>query len=259
MNTRELATILIRLHDMSQAKTAVRAGLAQQNISKWLRGQDNALSAENQLRLLDALGVRYERLRFDGIHQWCVRDIKDAALVLDSLLSDQEKNNTEIWHLKNSSHVGCIMLKLLRGTDVTWVLMYRPIMAHEPMPINAESLGCGKDMHDVIIDNATWESWLPPTVLEPIKFNEQISKLIDAFPYSLPPQSFFDEMENPGTENVNDLRPEKLWAARMPTAEEEKIWLELLLQAKLSGKSFDEIVKATRKAVGVSVLGSKNK
>lgn len=255
--THDLANKLIRLNNLSQAKAAKRAGLAQQNTSRWLAGQPKALSEANQLLLLDALGVRYTTLRSDGVHQWCVRNIEDAAQVLNEALNEEDRTNVEIWHLHNSRHIGCVVLKVARSNETIWVLVYRPLMAERPEPINADSLKCGKDMGDVIVDNATWESWLPPAVLESATFGDQITKLISQFPFRLPPHEHFDEMEVTGGENTGELSQDELMESLAPTTEEIKDWSEVLLQAKLRRKTFHEIVSTTRKALGISVLGSK--
>ena len=121
--------------------------------------------------------------------------------------------------------------------------MYRPLMEEPPQPITAESLRCGVDRGEVIIDTKTWESWLPPAVLEHVSFGTQITKLIERFPYPLPPPGHYEQMEEP---DGNKLTPEKI-----------KIWNKILFQAQNGGKDFDEIVKATRKALAITAMGSK--
>jgi len=41
------------------------------------------------------------------------------------------------------------------------------------------------------------------------------------------------------------------------TPEKIKIWNKILFQAQNAGKDFDEIVKTTRKALGITAMGSK--
>ena len=247
---RELFAALLRLNDISQGKASDLSGLVRQNVSSWYTGRDNAISQESQLKLLATLGVSYGSLRSEGVHRWCVRDVEDAALILGGVLNDEERTHSEFWHIHNSRYPGCIVLKIVKATESIWVVMYRPLMGEPPQPINAESLRCGVDRGDVIIDNATWESWLPPAVLEPVSFGAQLTKLIDQFPYPLPPQEHYDQMENLDGQNAVEQNQNELMEMLAPTAEEIKKWNEVLLQAKLGGKSFDEIIKETKRALG---------
>jgi transcriptional regulator with XRE-family HTH domain len=251
--SREVIAALIRLNNISQGKVADLAGLVRPNVSSWLCGRIDALSMEKQLKLFDVLGVSYGRLRHDGVHRWCVREVEEVALVLGEVLDDEERAHAEFWHIHNTRYPGCIVLKVVKPAGSIWVVMYRPMMAEPPQPINAESLRLGVDQGDVIIDTETWESWLPPAVLEPISFGTQITKLIERFPYPLPPQEYYDQMEEDGTEGNQDQPTERL----VLTPEDIQNWDLILFQAQDGGKDFDEIVKATRKALGISLLKSK--
>ena len=134
-------------------------------------------------------------------------------------------------------------------------MMYRPMMAEPPQPITAESLRCGFDRGEIIIDTETWESWLPPAVLEPASFGTQITKLIERFPYPLPPQGHYDEMEFMDGQNLTKGRQEPATERPVPTPEEIQKWDEILIEARGGGKDFDEIVKATRKALEITSVG----
>jgi len=253
---RELFAALLRLNDISQGKTADLSGLVRQNVSSWYTGRDNAISEQSQLKLLATLGMNYGSLRSEGIHRWCVNDVGDAALILGEVLNDEDRAHCEFWHIHNSRYPGCIVLKVVKPTECIWVMFYRPLMGEPPQPINVESLRCGVDRGDVIIDNATWESWLPPAVLEHVSFDTQINELIERFPYPIPPQEYFDEMEvQDGKKQVDDSQ-EEIMERLAPTPEELKKWGEVLFQAKLGGEDFDEIIKTTSKALGIRVLGS---
>jgi len=241
--SREVIAALIRLNNITQGKAADLAGLVRPNVSSWLCGRTDALSIEKQLKLFDVLGVSYGRLRPDGVHRWCVREVEEAALVLGEVLDDEQRVHAECWYIHNTRYPGCIVLKVLKPAGSIWVVMYRPMMAEPPQPITAESLRCGFDRGEIIIDTETWESWLPPAVLEHMSFDTQINELIERFPYSLPPPGHYDDMEEL---DEKTLTPEKI-----------KIWNKLLFQAQNDGKDFDEIVKATRKALGISLLKSK--
>jgi len=255
--SREVIAALIRLNNISQGKAADLAGLVRPNVSSWLCGRIDALSMEKQLKLFDVLGVSYGRLRPDGVHRWCVREVEEVALVLGEVLDDEERAYAEFWHIHNTRYPGCIVLKVVKPAGSIWVVMYRPMMAEPPQPITAESLRCGIDRGEVIIDSATWESWLPPAVLEPVSFGTQMTNLIERFPYPIPPQEYFDEMEvQDGKKQVDDSQ-EEIMERLAPTPEELKKWGEVLFQAKLGGEDFDEIVTTTRKALGIRVLGSK--
>jgi len=255
--SREVIAALIRLNNISQGKAADLAGLVRPNVSSWLCGRIDALSMEKQLKLFATLGVNYGSLRPDGIHRWCVREVEDAALVLGDVLNDEERANCEIWHVHNLRYPGCIVLKVVKPTGFIWVMMYRPLMTDPPQPINADSLRCGVDQRDFIIDNATWESWLPPGVLEPVSFGVQITKLIERFPFHLPPQEYFDEIEMQDGKKPVDDSQEEIMERLSPTPEELKKWGEILFQARLGGKTFDDIVKATKRTLGIKVLGRK--
>jgi len=254
---RDLFAALLRLNDISQGKTADLSGLVRQNVSSWYTGRDNAISEQSQLKLLATLGVNYGSLRSEGVHRWCVNDVGDAALILGEVLNDEDRAHCEFWHIHNSRYPGCIVLKVVKPTESIWVMLYRPLMGEPPQSITTESLRCGVDRGDVIIDNATWESWLPPAVLEPVSFGTQMTNLIERFPYPIPSQQYFDEIEVLDGQNLADENQEEIMERLAPTADELKKWDEVLFQAKVGGKDFDEIVKATRKVLGISALGRK--
>jgi len=251
--SREVIAALIRLNNISQGKAADLARLVRPNVSSWLCGRIDALSMEKQLKLFATLGVNYGSLRPDGIHRWCVKEVEDAALVLGEVLNDKERAHCEFWHVHNTLYPGCIVLKITKQTGLIWVMLYRPLMGEQPQPITAESLRCGVDRGEVIIDTATWKSWLPPAMLEPVSFGTQMTNLIERFPYPLPPQEYYDQMEEDGTEGNQDQPTERL----VLTPEDIQNWDLILFQAQDGGKDFDEIVKATRKALGISLLKSK--
>ena len=252
---RELFAALLRLNDISQGKASDLSGLTRQNVSSWCTGRDNAISQKNQFKLLATLGVNYGSLRSESVHRWCVNDVGDAALMLGEALNDEERAQAEYWHVHNLLYPGCIVLKITKHTGLIWVMMYRPLMGEPPQPINEESLRCGVDRGEVIIDSATWESWLPPAVLEPVSFGTQINNLIDQFPYPNPPHQYLDDMELPEGQNLIEENQDQIMERLAPTAEELKKWDEVLFQAKVGGKSFDEIIKETRKVLGIRILG----
>lgn len=253
---RELVGALLRLNNISQGKAADRTKLQRQNVSSWYTGRDNAISQESQLRLLETLGILEGSLNSDVIHRWRVKDIEDVAMVLSTTLTDEDRVNAEIWPVKILSQIKCVVLRVSRPSETIWVLMSRPPMAEKPKPIDAVSLKFGTDMYEVVIDNATLDSWLNTEVLDPVAFNNQMTALIEIFPHPAVPQAIYDEMEEPGGENVLEASQEQVWESLVPTSEEIKEWNEVLLQAKLRGKSFDEIVKTTSKLLGISLLGS---
>jgi len=255
MTSRELMAALIRLNNINQGKAADLAGVLRPNVSNWFSGRDNALSMEKQLKLFDVLGVSYGRLRPDGVHRWCVREVGEAARVLGEVLDDEERVHAECWYIHNTRYPGCIVLKVLKPAGSIWVMMYRPMMAEPPQPITAESLRCGFDRGEIIIDTETWESWLPPAVLEHVSFDTQITKLIERFPYPLPPLEYYGQMEDLEGQNLVEENQEEIMKRLAPTPSEVEKWNEVLFQAKLGGKSIDEIVKITRKALGIRVLG----
>jgi len=117
---RDLVGALIRLNNISQGKAADLSSLTRQNVSSWYTGRDNAISQESKLRLLDTLGVRYSTLRTDGVHQWCVREVEDAAKVLREVLRNDDRAKAEIWHVHNSRHIGCVVLKVVRPSETIW-------------------------------------------------------------------------------------------------------------------------------------------
>jgi len=254
---RDLFAALLRLNDISQGKASDLAGLVRQNVSSWCTGRDNAISQKSQFKLLATLGVNYGSLRSESVHRWCVNDVGDAALVLDAVLNDEERAQAEFWHVHNSLYPACIVLKITKQTGLIWVMMYRPLMAEPPQPINEESLRCGVDRGEVIIDSETWESWLPPAVLEPVSFGIQINSLIDQFPFPNPPHQYFDDMEVSEDQNLIEENQDQIMERLAPTAEELKKWDAVLFHAKLGGKGFAEIVIATRKALDISLLGRK--
>ena len=57
-------------------------------------------------------------------------------------------------------------------------------------------------------------------------------------------------------QNLVEENQEDIMKRLAPTPSELEKWNEVLFQAKLGGKGFDEIVKVTRKVLGVKVLGS---
>jgi len=253
---RELFAALLRLNDISQGKASDLSGLVRQNVSAWYTGRNNAISEQSRLKLLTTLGLNYGSLLSEKVHRWCVRDVEDAALVLGEVLNDEELGNCEIWHVHNSRYPGCIVLKIVKPTGRIWVLMYRPLMTELPQPINADTLRCGVDQRDFIIDNAVWESWLPPVELEPASFGAQITKLIEQFPFPIPPQEHYDETEVLDGQNFEEENQDQIMERLAPTPEELKKWNEVLYLAKLGGKNIDEIIKTAGDALGTKVSGS---
>jgi len=64
-------------------------------------------------------------------------------------------------------------------------------------------------------------------------------------------------MELPEGQNLIEENQDQIMERLAPTPEELKKWDEILFQAKVGGKSTDEIIKATRRVLGIRILGRK--
>ena len=83
-----LAAALIRLRGETLGRIAEATGIRTANLSVWLRGKEQVISAKRLVGLLHYLGVEGGRLRTDVLHQWQDRGaLDDSKLVLGKLLA----------------------------------------------------------------------------------------------------------------------------------------------------------------------------
>lgn len=79
---------LIRLRGETLGQIAEATGIRTANLSGWLRGKEQVISAKRLVGLLHHLGLEGRRLRTDVLHQWRDRGaLEDSKLVLTSLLT----------------------------------------------------------------------------------------------------------------------------------------------------------------------------
>ena len=109
-----LAAALIRLRGETLGRIAEATGIRTANLSVWLRGKEQVISAKRLVGLLHHLGVEGGRLRTDVLHQWHDRGaLDDSKLVLGTLLA----NTQPVW-LFQDEQPGLIKTRFLLAGDV---------------------------------------------------------------------------------------------------------------------------------------------
>lgn len=83
---------LIRLRGETLGQIAEATGIRTANLSVWLRGKEQVISAKRLVGLLHHLGLKGRHLRIDVLHQWQDRGAHDdSKLVLASLLTNTQR------------------------------------------------------------------------------------------------------------------------------------------------------------------------
>ena len=108
------AAALIRLRGETLGRIAEATGIRTANLSVWLRGKEQVISAKRLVGLLHHLGVEGGRLRTDVLHPWHDRGaLDDSKLVLGKLLA----NKQPVW-LFQDEQPGLIKTRFLLAGDV---------------------------------------------------------------------------------------------------------------------------------------------
>jgi len=108
------AAALIRLRGETLGRIAEATGIRTANLSVWLRGKEQVISAKRLVGLLHHLGVEGGRLRTDVLHPWHDRGaLDDSRLVLSLLLA----NKQSVW-LFQDEQPGLIKTRFLLAGDV---------------------------------------------------------------------------------------------------------------------------------------------
>ncbi len=108
------AAALIRLRGETLGRIAEATGIRTANLSVWLRGKEQVISAKRLVGLLHHLGVEGGRLRSDVLHQWQDRGALDDSRLVLSLL---QANNQPVW-LFQDEQPGLIKTRFLLAGDV---------------------------------------------------------------------------------------------------------------------------------------------
>ena len=108
------AAALIRLRGETLGRIAEATGIRTANLSVWLRGKEQVISAKRLVGLLHHLGVEGGRLRTDVLHQWQDRGALDDSMLVLSLL---QANNQPVW-LFQDEQPGLIKTRFLLAGDV---------------------------------------------------------------------------------------------------------------------------------------------
>lgn len=108
------AAALIRLRGETLGRIAEATGIRTANLSVWLRGKEQVISAKRLIGLLHHLGMEGGRLRTDVLHQWQDRGALDDSMLVLSLL---QANNQPMW-LFQDEQPGLIKTRFLLAGDV---------------------------------------------------------------------------------------------------------------------------------------------
>lgn len=108
------AAALIRLRGETLGRIAEATGIRTANLSVWLRGKEQVISAKRVVGLLHHLGMEGGRLRSDVLHQWQDRGALDDSRLVLSLL---QANNQPVW-LFQDEQPGLIKTRFLLAGDV---------------------------------------------------------------------------------------------------------------------------------------------
>lgn len=109
-----LAAALVRLRGETLGRIADATGIRTANLSVWLRGKEQVISAKRLVGLLHHLGVEGGCLRTDVLHQWQDRGALDDSKLVLSLL---QANNQPVW-LFQDERPGLIKTRFLLAGDV---------------------------------------------------------------------------------------------------------------------------------------------
>lgn len=117
-----LAAALIRLRGETLGQIAEATGIRTANLSVWLRGKEQVISAKRLVGLLHHLGVEGGRLRTDVLHQWQDRGgLDDSKIVLITLLAKTKP----VW-LFQDDQPGLIKIRFLLAGDALIRLEIEP-------------------------------------------------------------------------------------------------------------------------------------
>jgi len=108
------AAALIRLRGETLGRIAEATGIRTANLSVWLRGKEQVISAKRVVGLLHHLGMEGGRLRTDVVHQWQDRGSLDDSRLVLSLL---QANKQPVW-LFQDEQPGLIKTRFLLAGDV---------------------------------------------------------------------------------------------------------------------------------------------
>lgn len=149
-----LAAALIRLRGDTLSRVDDATGIRAANLSVWLRGREQVISARRIVSLLHYLGIEGGRLRTDVLHQW-----RDNGALLDSktVLAAFADDAQPVWVFRDD-RVGLVKVRYLRAADVYLRL--------EVQPGVGQSLDLTDIVHaDRVIDAAVPMATLPTVVL----------------------------------------------------------------------------------------------
>lgn len=106
----------MRLRGDTLSSTGTATGIRVTNLSVWLRGKEQVISAKRVTGLLYHLGVEGGHLRTDVLHQWSdTGQLNDLKTALGTLIN----NDTPVWLLQDSQS-GFTKTKFLRAGDA-WI------------------------------------------------------------------------------------------------------------------------------------------
>lgn len=130
----DLSNALLRLTGMKKNELAKQSGVNVGNVCGWMNnGTQHLLSTENQLKLLNTLGVRYGMLRRDIKHEWILNnDPSDIRLVMGLTSS-----KCDVFEPNNSEHNGEIRILSPMGGAEAIITVTRPLMQSPPVPISS--------------------------------------------------------------------------------------------------------------------------
>lgn len=109
-----LAAALIRLRGETLGRIAEATGIRAANLSVWLRGKEQVISAKRLVGLLHHLGMEGGRLRTDVLHPWQDRGALDDSRLVLSLL---QANTQPVWSFQDEQP-GLIKTRFLLAGDV---------------------------------------------------------------------------------------------------------------------------------------------
>jgi len=135
-----LASALIKLRGDTLSQIAAATGIRPANLSVWLRGKPQVISAQRISVLLHFLGVQGGLLRDDVLHQWCARGTLNELKTVLNFLPEVVRKGGLIYqgcdqgmgrHYYLRFDSACVKLNTEEG----------PL---ESIELNAETLDCGR-------------------------------------------------------------------------------------------------------------------
>lgn len=248
---RDIAQILIALTQLPHATVAKRAEVQRSNLVNWLKGKEQVLSLDKQLKVCSVLGWHYGGLRRDVVHRFVVEnDMSQLRQVLACF--DQNTSFPRLYVFptegRMATHGAVILAWKSEDTLPLVMLVSRPLTSTPWCQLSAAQIdGASPGILHAVTD-LEWLRWwrLDTTLVEAQDYLRE---------YGDPLLENVDMIEGRNIElaNTEFIADGRFDALNEPElSQQQRQWLALLAQAKNDGLAFDEILERGRKALSIA-------